>query len=50
MEQGTHEALLENPDGFYAALIKRQMDSTRKLEGMDVPKGDGAQQASAKKE
>jgi len=50
VEQGTHEALLENPDGFYAALIKRQMDSTRKLEGIDVPKGDGAKEASAKKE
>jgi ABC-type multidrug transport system fused ATPase/permease subunit len=33
IEQGNHSDLIENPDGAYAALIRRQMDAEKKLEG-----------------
>jgi ABC-type multidrug transport system fused ATPase/permease subunit len=32
-EQGSHEELIKDPDGVYAALISRQMESRKKLDG-----------------
>jgi ABC-type multidrug transport system fused ATPase/permease subunit len=36
IEQGNHSDLIQNPDGAYAALIRRQMDAEKKLEGGKV--------------
>ena len=33
IEQGNHLSLIENPDGAYASLIRRQMDVQKKLDG-----------------
>jgi ABC-type multidrug transport system fused ATPase/permease subunit len=38
IEQGNHSDLIENPDGAYAALIRRQMDAEKKLEGGKISK------------
>lgn len=32
VEEGSHDALVENPDGVYSALIKRQMMAQQTLE------------------
>ena len=32
IEQGNHSELIENPDGAYSSLIRRQMDVQKKLE------------------
>ena len=32
VEEGSHAELIENPDGAYSSLIKRQMDVHKKLE------------------
>ena len=34
VEQGKHDELLEHNDGFYASLIRRQMEAQTKLEGL----------------
>jgi ABC-type multidrug transport system fused ATPase/permease subunit len=33
VEKGKHDELLEDSDGFYASLIRRQMEAQKKLEG-----------------
>ena len=33
VEMGKHDELLDNEDGAYASLIRRQMDAQQKLEG-----------------
>jgi ABC-type multidrug transport system fused ATPase/permease subunit len=35
VEAGSHHQLIENPNGHYAGLIRRQMESTDKLENGD---------------
>lgn len=32
VEKGKHDALLKDEDGFYASLIRRQMEAQQKLE------------------
>lgn len=32
VEQGSHEVLVQNPDGAYSSLIRRQMEAQQKLE------------------
>ena len=32
VEQGNHTELIQNPDGPYSSLIRRQMDAQKKLE------------------
>lgn len=36
VEQGSHKDLIENPDGAYSALIRRQMEATEKLENREA--------------
>jgi ATP-binding cassette subfamily B (MDR/TAP) protein 9 len=36
VEQGSHDALIADPDGFYSSLIRRQLESQRKLDGANV--------------
>lgn len=33
VEKGKHDELLEDGDGFYTSLIRRQMEAQKKLEG-----------------
>ena len=33
VEQGSHDELIQRPDGAYSMLINRQMEAQRKLEG-----------------
>jgi ABC-type multidrug transport system fused ATPase/permease subunit len=33
VEKGKHDELLEDSDGFYTSLIRRQMEAQKKLEG-----------------
>jgi ATP-binding cassette subfamily B (MDR/TAP) protein 9 len=36
VEQGSHDALIADPDGFYSSLIRRQLESQRKLDGANT--------------
>jgi hypothetical protein len=45
VEQGSHSALIANNDGVYNSLIRRQLESQRKLDGVDASfvSSDGSQ-------
>jgi ABC-type multidrug transport system ATPase subunit len=36
VEQGSHDALIAIPGGFYSSLIRRQLESQRKLDGANA--------------
>lgn len=48
VEAGSHEQLIENKNGVYTALISRQLESQRKLDGDDQANGSHSPEAAAK--